>query len=1328
MRVAIRRASPRRVGDEKELMQGSFMRLTETFQKFSDSQKQALDARRNLAVRANAGSGKTSVLVERIAQILAQSWDDGRSLELTKIVAITFTRKAAAELEDRLRLTFREMSRLSGDPKEKDFWTKRIEELPRSMIGTIDSFCARILREFGLLDDSPDRIEPDFQPVEGHEAEQLKREAVDRTINQLASGASHGSDSSSENDLAEACQWWAEHEGYQTLTYHLMELLGHAVEPLKIVAAHRNLPSATERVRADWENSPAIQAWKKNRIELVEQILVIVRKTEGREKTNIARVRDPLQQALQAFRKSDPDSINEGLAFLRSALFTGSDTQRSTRVLKEIESEMDSLQEKWCPVLESFEFDFEGEVRALEAADRLALLLEQTHREYLQLCRESNQYDFWTIARRTRDLLGDNPNIRRELKERYRFIMVDEFQDTNQLQWEIISWLAGAGPEGELEKDRLFIVGDPQQSIYRFRKADVKVFVRVQEKIMAANQNHGLDQLPTAYDDHKREPISHIEQRLGFIPLRENYRSLNPIPLALMDRVFQHAFDPTIQGIDPQRDRFEIEYQNLVPGAKCKAAGEIRYVVIGEPEGDPVNETEGDESATTEDLPTWQVQAVLDQLESLLGQPKHIVKDGESNTLSWKDMAILLPSRDVVLGRLEKELARRRIPYVVTSGIGFWQRQEIRDIVSLACFLADSGDELALFALLRGPLGQLSDQEILFLSQLGRGSIHRGLRHFPDPEAIDLSSLAKDDEAWSKLSAPIRQALEGLWQGLDRRRIRTIAVQIDSWRQRVDRMAHADFLQRCLEESGAYAIYAAEPEGELILANLRRLFDLIRAEEKRSAPGLGRLARWMRDQVDDSLKEEQAVLAAGQDAIQIMTVHGAKGLEFPVVAVLKMERQADRPRPRWLLVKSESDRLLEGDEKDFPSIRPGTLSVSVRHPQRPRETYTPRLLRALRNLEQAQDLAESRRLFYVAATRARERLILSGKQWAPKKDGTPRELPTSWQRWFEEALGINEEHKQKGSWPDAANGWGMKIVTDPAPSTERKSASLPQKHERIDLKYLHERSHSPSLATTGLETMREAWSRNPDEWRLFYRFKVRPHMQKANSKLEIRNSNKEMMVGELETGESSLGMVIGTMVHRMFEMGPKAFEKPGTNRKQLLEAMAANVLAARQTQENRDETEESRGVDSKIVDMVVSRVEDILERIRGAEYYDIRRLLEKPGQPEVEFLLPLGRWHIKGRFDKLLAHSDGGWEIVDWKTDQADPKEIVKRYGEQMKIYALALYRAGKAALVDGAIRVHLALLHHGRVESLRFTPEELDDHAGLLEKELRLMDEFADR
>src|SRR6266852_7938615 len=108
------------------------MRPTDNFKKFNDSQRHALDTRRNLAVRANAGSGKTSVLVERIAQLLAQSWDDKKPLDLTHIVAITFTRKAAAELEERLRLVFQELAGPTAGPEERAYWSARIEELPRA--------------------------------------------------------------------------------------------------------------------------------------------------------------------------------------------------------------------------------------------------------------------------------------------------------------------------------------------------------------------------------------------------------------------------------------------------------------------------------------------------------------------------------------------------------------------------------------------------------------------------------------------------------------------------------------------------------------------------------------------------------------------------------------------------------------------------------------------------------------------------------------------------------------------------------------------------------------------------------------------------------------------------------------------------------------------------------------------------------------------------------------------------------------------------------------------------------------------------------------------
>src|SRR5206468_12904016 len=140
------------------------------------------------------------------------------------------------------------------------------------------------------------------------------------------------------------------------------------------------------------------------------------------------------------------------------------------------------------------------------------------------------------------------------------------------------------------------------------------------------------------------------------------------------------------------------------------------------------------------------------------------------------------------------------------------------------------------------------------------------------------------------------------------------------------------------------------------------------------ADSFAQLARRLRTLVEEATGEEQASLAQDQDAVQVMTVHAAKGLEFPVVAIMKMQRKADGGWPRRLLVKTPWDQLLDEDRTELGLVAAGTVALTLRHARRPREWYVPRLLRALRGLDTAQDLAESRRVFYVAATRAKEHL------------------------------------------------------------------------------------------------------------------------------------------------------------------------------------------------------------------------------------------------------------------------------------------------------------------------------------------------------------------
>jgi ATP-dependent exoDNAse (exonuclease V) beta subunit len=242
------------------------------------------------------------------------------------------------------------------------------------------------------------------------------------------------------------------------------------------------------------------------------------------------------------------------------------------------------------------------------------------------------------------------------------------------------------------------------------------------------------------------------------------------------------------------------------------------------------------------------------------------------------------------------------------------------------------------------------------------------------------------------------------------------------------------------------------------------------------------------------------------------------------------------------------------------------------------------------------------------------------------------------------------------------------------------------------------------------------WTKSRDKWWLQYRVKVRSDLPRPGKRK--RGDDDE-----------SLSTVIGNIVHRVFEC-PDILEISREKRQPLLEAMAHNMVASSELASNIDEDEVASRVDSQSCNEIVKDVEEIIKKVQGEEGEEIQNLLKgKDGLSEVEFLLRIGRWNISGRFDKLILDAKGAYKIVDWKTDHGpDWEKIASHYRDhQMKMYALALYRSGRPALTDGKVRVHLALLRRPGVIILSFTPDELNEFALDLEKELRGMDDFAD-
>ncbi len=255
------------------------MRQTARFQQFNPSQRHALEAGRNLVIRANAGSGKTSVLIERIVQILAGSFASSSPLSITDIAAITFTRKAAAEIQERLHKAFEEEQAGAVNAAEKSLWGNAGKDLSRAMIGTIDSLCGRILREFHWELHGTQHIDVDYQPLDAYDQQVLQQEAIDRVINRA------GAVAESEAQRA-ALEWWGHREGYGELTRRLLELLNHSVEPERIVAAHRAKASVEERRKRIWQDAPAVRLLRETRdhLQSVLQEIVEILEREPRGK------------------------------------------------------------------------------------------------------------------------------------------------------------------------------------------------------------------------------------------------------------------------------------------------------------------------------------------------------------------------------------------------------------------------------------------------------------------------------------------------------------------------------------------------------------------------------------------------------------------------------------------------------------------------------------------------------------------------------------------------------------------------------------------------------------------------------------------------------------------------------------------------------------------------------------------------------------------------------------------------------------------------------------------------------------------------------------
>ena len=525
--------------------------------------------------------------------------------------------------------------------------------------------------------------------------------------------------------------------------------------------------------------------------------------------------------------------------------------------------------------------------------------LQPPIRTYEDLKVRAGRLDFLDLLLKTRNLIRNNPRIRAELQQRFTHFFVDEFQDTDPLQAEILLLLATDDTE---ETDwrgvrsvpgKLFLVGDPKQSIYRFRRADVAVYDDVKNRLLARGA----------------EPIF----------LNTSFRSLPPLQ-SFVDTAFAPLMGPSSDGCQA----------TYVPLERWRADIAERPTIVALPVPRPYNEYGRIVNWRTDELLPDAVGAFVGWLTNDSGWT--VEERGKTVAIAPRHVCILFRrfrafSRDVTRPYV-RALEARRIPHVLVGGRSLHEREEIIALRNALVAIEWPDDELRVFATLRGPLFALSDEALLAFRQYVGSDGTLQIRRLHPMYAVDRSQL--DPVAHEVADA--LALLASLHSGRNHRPI-------------------AQTILMLLEAVRAHAAIALWPTGEQALANCLRLVDLARRFEKIASSFRAFVEQLERD-AEGGEASEAPIVEEGTEGVRVMTVHKAKGLEFPVVIL------ADPTCPA---------------ARDTPSRH---VDPSRRLWLEPLCGCVPAELLEAADEELRRDQAEETRVVYVAATRARDLLVV----------------------------------------------------------------------------------------------------------------------------------------------------------------------------------------------------------------------------------------------------------------------------------------------------------------------------------------------------------------
>ena len=901
---------------------------------WTTEQQQVIDLRnRNILVSAAAGSGKTAVLVERIVKIIT---DKNHPVDIDHLLIVTFTNAAAAEMRERIGNA---IEKALDEQPGNEHLLRQLTLIHNAQITTIDSFCLYVVRNhFHEID-----LEPNFRIGDEGELKLLREDVLGRVLEQ-----NYEEPSEAFSDFVEGYASGRTDAALNEMILQLYEFSRSYPWPEKwldsFVGAYR-IETREELDRAEWlapltENICFVL---KDCEQLLRQALAVTQQDDGPDMYEKA-VRSDLEKYESLSKLTSFCELSGALSDIKydrlasSRGFEGDPDK--LELVKSLREQAKDVVKKLCR-----QYFFCSPEMMIGQLERTEPMLEEVVRltkqfadEFAAAKRRKNLVDFHDVEHFALQILVDEETEKakktaEEFRDTFEEIMIDEYQDSNEVQETLLRSIS----REERGENNIFMVGDVKQSIYRFHLARPELFMK-------------------KYDSYSLE-----ESTTQRIDLHKNFRSREEV-LTCTNDIFYKIMARSLGNVE-----YDAEAA-LYPGASYPVSADfIPEILLADSNDELLEDTE------LTDKKTLEAKIVAEEIKHLMKtQPVTDKAAGTLRAAHYSDIVILLRSLSGWADSLVEVLNENGIPAHTVSSTGYFSTVEVQTVLSMLRLLDNPRQDIPMAAVLRSPMAGLTDEELAVL-RLEDGSV-------PFHEAVlelaeglyeeDGQKEISDSEADRKQGRNADEKTENHIEITAHRKLLKFYKKYKQLRQLVPDTPIHELIEIILRETGYGHYVAAMPAGNRRTANLNMLLEKAAAYEKTSYKGLFHFVRYIDElQKYDVDFGEADMVGENEDVVRIMSIHKSKGLEFPIVIVSGMGKNFNKQDTRSKMV-----------------LHP-ELGIGLDYMDGKKRIKSPTIAKkAIAKQIDLENLGEELRVLYVALTRAKEKLILTGTlKDAPEK-------------------------------------------------------------------------------------------------------------------------------------------------------------------------------------------------------------------------------------------------------------------------------------------------------------------------------------------------------